>query len=202
MQPPEVEVTAPNGSEVWDIGSNQTITWTATDNIGVVSVSIILSSDGGLTYPDTLATGEANDGEYPWDITQDATTTARIKVIAYDDAGNNGEDIGDGDFALYDPASGIDITRDIPTDVVIMGNSPNPFGKITEIRFGIPTDGRVQLAVYDVNGKVVALLLEESIPAGYHSVIWRSSTPLGMGLYFVRLRSGTKVVTHKVVLSQ
>ncbi len=199
---PSVTVASPDGGEVWDIGGTYDITWNATDDVGVVSVSIVFSDDGGLTYPDTLATGEANDGTYAWYITQDATTTARIKVVAYDAEGNHGEDTSDGNFELYDPASGIDVTTDIPGSAVITGNSPNPFTETTQIRFGIPADGQVRLAIYDVTGREVDLLLDRLLPAGYHSVNWRNSDPLGMGLYFIRLRTGSEEVTHKAVFSR
>ncbi|MFH1312627.1 MAG: S8 family serine peptidase, partial [Candidatus Eisenbacteria bacterium] len=199
---PLVTVIQPNGGEVWDIDSFFDIMWTATDNIGVTSIDILLSSDGGATYPYTIATGEANDGTYPWHITQSATTTARIKVVAYDAGANSGEDMSDADFELYDPASGVDITGDVPLSAVITGNSPNPFAETTEIRFGIPVDGHARLAVYDVSGREVDLLLDRVLPAGYHSVNWRNSDKLSMGLYFVKLRTGAEEVTHKAVLSR
>ena len=44
---PNVSVTAPNGGESWDTGELYTISWTATDNIAVAEVAIILSLDGG-----------------------------------------------------------------------------------------------------------------------------------------------------------
>jgi immune inhibitor A len=200
--PPSVTVTSPNGGEVWDIGTIYDVTWTANDDIGVVSVSIILSVDGGVTYTDTLATGEVNDGAYSWDITQAATTTARIKVIAYDGAGNDGEDTSDSDFEIYDPLAGTEITKDVPVKARITGNSPNPFSGTTLIGFGIPVDGQVKIAVYDVGGRMVDVLLDRSLSAGYHSVTWRNGISLGMGLYFVSLRFGKEEVTHKVVLSR
>jgi hypothetical protein len=199
---PEVTVTDPNGGEVWDIGSTHDITWTATDDQGVTSITIVLSVDGGSTYPDTLSSGESNDGTYSWTITQGATPAARIKVIAYDAASNSGEDVSDADFEIYDPVAGADITTDVPASAVITGNSPNPFNGMTEVRFGIPRDGRVSLGVYDVSGREVESLVERAFSAGYHSVTWRNGANLGAGLYFVRLRFGNEEVTHKVVISK
>ncbi|MGD9402068.1 MAG: C25 family cysteine peptidase [bacterium] len=199
---PSVTVIEPNGGEIWDIGTIHDIEWNATDDVGVAHVMILLSSDGGLTYPDTLATGEANDGVYSWDVTQAATTAARIKVIA-DDAGNNsGEDISDADFEIYDPLAGTDITADIPASAVITGNSPNPFSGATAISFGIPRDGRVRLAMYDVSGREVDVLVDQAFPAGYHSVTWQDGGATGTGLYFIRLRFDSEEVTHKVVISR
>ena len=63
---PAVTVTDPNGGEIWAVDSFFDIMWVATDNIGVTSIDILLSTDGGATFPTTIATGEANDGVYSW----------------------------------------------------------------------------------------------------------------------------------------
>jgi len=197
---PAVTVTSPNGGENWAIDSFFDITWTATDNVGVTSIDILLSTDGGATYPDTITTGEVNDGVYSWTVDAVATTTARIKVIAYDGDGNEGEDASDADFEVYDPVAGVDVTDDIPAYALITGNSPNPFREMTQISFGIPAGGRVQIVVYDVGGRVVDTLADQVYSAGYHSVTWTRDGSLGMGLYFVSLRFGSEEATQKVVL--
>jgi hypothetical protein len=194
---PEVTVTVPNDGEIWDIGTSYDITWTATDNIGVTSVAIVLSSDGGATYPDTLATGEANDGVYSWLVDVLSTVEARIKVIAYDGAGNNGEDVSDDDFEIYDPASGVMAGEDAPERLVLVGNTPNPFRETTTIRFGVPTAGRVQIDIYDVSGRRVARVAEGQYGPGYHREVWHSGS--NRGIYFVKISFGTEEVTGKIV---
>jgi hypothetical protein len=201
-EPPVVTVIQPNGGEVWDIDSFFDIMWDATDDVGVTSIDILLSSDGGATYPDTIAMGEPNDGVFSWLIDVAATTQARVRVLAHDAGSNIGSDESDGDFEIYDPAAGVDIVGDVPLSAVITGNSPNPFAGTTEIRFGIPADGRARMAVYDVGGREVDLLIDEVLPAGYHSVSWRNGDNLSMGLYFIKLRTGAEVVTHKAVVSR
>ncbi|MBK7366409.1 MAG: IPT/TIG domain-containing protein [Candidatus Eisenbacteria bacterium] len=67
-QAPTVAVTAPAGGQSWAIGSLQTITWTATDNIGVNAVDLSWSSDGGATFPNAIATGVPNTGTYNWTV--------------------------------------------------------------------------------------------------------------------------------------
>ena len=57
-----ITLTTPNGGESWAVDSFFDIMWDATDDIGVTSIDILLSSDGGATYPHTIATGEPNDG--------------------------------------------------------------------------------------------------------------------------------------------
>jgi hypothetical protein len=195
---PTATVLAPNGGEVWDVDSTYSINWTASDNIGVSSVDILLSIDGGVTYPHTIATGEANDGVYPWQVDVSPTTQARVKVIAYDDGGNQGEDASDDNFEISDPTSGV---GDIPTRAVITGVVPNPFIGTTSIRFGIPEEGRVRIDVYDVSGRLAGEIVQKAFSSGYHSVDWANNGSLEAGLYFVRLSFGSEEVTRKAVIS-
>jgi hypothetical protein len=199
---PVVTVTQPNGGETWDIGDMYSVTWTATDNTGVTSIDIVLSLDGGLTFPDTIATGEVNDGLYDWLIDSDATVEARIKVLAHDAAANSGEDVSDADFEIYDPQSGVTQEPEMPSRAMISGANPNPFSKRTSVRFGIPKDGKVRLVAYDVSGRQVAELANRHYPAGYHSVDWVTDSTVRTGIYFVSLRYGSDEVTRKVVISQ
>src|SRR5206468_9465933 len=54
---PAVAVVAPNGAETWVANSPQTITWSATDAAGIANVDLAYSTDGGATYPHSIATG-------------------------------------------------------------------------------------------------------------------------------------------------
>ena len=76
---PAIRVIAPNGGDVWAIGSNQTIQWTSNEFTG--NVTIALSRDGGTTWK-TLVNKTANDGSQSWKVTRPATTRARIRVCS------------------------------------------------------------------------------------------------------------------------
>src|SRR5207249_6453238 len=65
-QTPGVTVVEPNGTEVWTVGSRQLIRW---DGVQGGRVSIELSRDGGLTFPETLFASTANDGIQAWVVT-------------------------------------------------------------------------------------------------------------------------------------
>ncbi len=99
---PTVTVTAPNGGENWTAGSTHTITWTATDNVGVTSVDILYSTDGGGTFT-SVASGLANSGSYSWSVPSTLTTNAFVEVIAHDAAGNSGQDLSNAAFTISAP---------------------------------------------------------------------------------------------------
>ena len=86
---------------VWAGASSETVTWDVanTDNapVSCSTVDILLSEDGGLTYPYTLATGVANDGSEVITVPNIATTTARVMVI---NSGGTFFDISDNDFEI------------------------------------------------------------------------------------------------------
>ena len=98
--PPSVTVNSPNGGEDWKAGSAHAISWTATDAGGVTSVDLACSTDGGATYPITIAAGIANSGSYAWTVPSSATSGARVRVTARDAAGNAGTDGSDANFTI------------------------------------------------------------------------------------------------------
>lgn len=97
--PPSVTVLSPDGGEVWRVGTEQTILWEATDDVGVTVIDLQYSIDGGLSW-NVIATGLLNTGSFDWTIPDTLSNQARVKVIAYDTNGNQGEDISDEDFTI------------------------------------------------------------------------------------------------------
>ncbi|GAB3838995.1 reprolysin-like metallopeptidase [Hymenobacter jeollabukensis] len=94
-------VTAPNTAVSWTGNSTQTVTWnvagTTANGINCATVNILLSTDGGLTYPSTLASGVANDGSQAITVPNVATSTARIMIEA---VGNYFFDISNANFTI------------------------------------------------------------------------------------------------------
>jgi hypothetical protein len=95
-----VLVIKPNGGETFTEGTPDTIRWTATDSVGVTSISIYYSTNSGGTYPYTVATGEANDGVYLWSIPYTPSAICKVKVVAYDAATNQGYDVSNSVFTI------------------------------------------------------------------------------------------------------
>jgi hypothetical protein len=87
-----------------------------------------------------------------------------------------------------------------PTHLVIEGASPNPVGGSAVISFGLPRDGRVEIDVYDVSGRLVTNLAKRGYAAGYHTVEWQTEGSVANGVYLVRLRLGLETITSKTVV--
>jgi len=202
--PPAVTVLGPNGGEeiVGGGGSTHTIRWSASDDVGVVVTHILWSRDGGMTYPDTLASG-AMDSTWLWDVPDVDETDCRVRVVCVDAASNEGADASDADFGIASIA-GLSGMPDKPADVVLFQNRPSPFKAATEIEFGVPRSERVTLAVYSVDGRLVTTLADGTFPGGYHVVTWRGKDAGGNavadGVYFYRLVTSDRTLTRKMLM--
>lgn len=86
----------------------------------------------------------------------------------------------------------------------LIGARPNPFNPTTNIMFELPEPGRVSLSIYDVSGRLVAVLASGHSEAGRFTCTWdgRDTTgrPAGSGVYFARMEAGDFVGTSKLVL--
>ena len=104
--PPTVTVTTPNGGQSWTGGTMQTITYTATDNVGVIAVDIDYK-DGASGQWNGLARGIAPTGSFTWFVHDTPTPSARVRVIARDAAANSGQDESNADFTIAKKPGGI-----------------------------------------------------------------------------------------------
>ncbi len=84
-----------------------------------------------------------------------------------------------------------------PEPLRLSQNVPNPFNPSTRIAFGLPGTGdqRVDLAVYDLQGRRIRTLVAGRMPGGGHEVIWRgedeTGRPAASGVYLYRLQTET-----------
>ncbi|MFQ5584846.1 MAG: tetratricopeptide repeat protein, partial [Calditrichia bacterium] len=73
-------------------------------------------------------------------------------------------------------------------------NYPNPFNPQTQIRFALPQQANVKLTIYDVSGRQVRTLVNENMPAGYHTAVWNgrndNGAQVGTGVYFYHITAG------------
>lgn len=91
-------------------------------------------------------------------------------------------------------ATGMEKDADIPGEVILHQNHPNPFNPATSIEYYLPHAAMVSLTVYDIKGRRVAELVRgEAQPAGRHSAIF-DAQHLASGVYIYRLRAGSQTL--------
>jgi hypothetical protein len=91
------------------------------------------------------------------------------------------------------------------TEYKLEQNYPNPFNPDTRIKFSIPSSGAVDLAIYDVHGRLVKnVILHDEYAPGSYAAEWNGTNNAGervaSGVYFCRLQVGTFSATKKMAL--
>jgi beta-lactamase superfamily II metal-dependent hydrolase len=204
IAPPTVTVDSLTGGEVLLTGAIQPITWTAVDNVGVTTVDLAYSTDGGVTYPNVIDSGLPNSGSYSWVVPDTETAQARVRVTAHDAAGNLGADASGADFEIRSPVSGV-------ADVVLgagemMRVYPNPASaRAVHVLCRVPQASVVNVSIFDVTGRLVRRLESGSSANGVHDLRWDgldgSGKPVSGGIYLVRVTSDSGTpVTRRLVL--
>ncbi len=87
----------------------------------------------------------------------------------------------------------------IPTSFQLDQNFPNPFNPTTTIRYSVPSASKVSLKVFDLLGRQVQTLVDETQMPGQYTVTLDART-LSSGVYFYRLNAGSFSQTKKLVL--
>ena len=86
-----------------------------------------------------------------------------------------------------------------PGKIKLAPNYPNPFNPETKIKFYLPSPMRVNLAVYDILGRKVTVLMDGNGTSGWHTVTWKAGGAAS-GVYFYRLETSGQVLINKMLL--
>lgn len=89
--------------------------------------------------------------------------------------------------------------ENLPLSVELYQNYPNPFNPSTTISFFLPEEGKVKLAVFNIVGQPVAVLIDDVKSQGEYSIEWDASD-VPSGMYIYQLEVGTKIMTRKMTL--
>ena len=90
-------------------------------------------------------------------------------------------------------------THFIPDTYDISDIYPNPFNPKAHIRYSLPENTNVQVAVYNILGQQTENLVSNYQIAGYHDITWDASQ-YPSGVYFITIEAGTYLNTKKVLL--
>ena len=161
-------------------------------------IDSIETSDSEIEIPfshfiDALLLNELNSGTTLWDV----SVTDSFEVVS----SNNGP------FSLFIDIGGILNIKNnnlIPDIYALYQNYPNPFNPTTQIRYDLPKDALVKIAIYDVMGRNIRTLININQTAGYHSIHWDAKNDIGedvaAGVFIYTIQTGEFRATKKMVL--
>jgi hypothetical protein len=92
----------------------------------------------------------------------------------------------------------------LPDEFALHQNYPNPFNPITTLRYDLPEQSMVNIIIYDLLGRQIRTLINQTQDAGFKSVIWDATNdygkPVSAGVYLYQIHAGEFVQTKKMVL--
>lgn len=162
---------------------------TVSDNAGVLSIA-------GAGVKSTLTDGsfgtlrfELNKG---W---EEAVPVVSIDRLRW----NEGTEMkAVGNIEISPITTGL-VEAELPTEFMLEQNFPNPFNPSTTVRFALPQASDVHLTVFNALGQTVAVLVNQPMNAGNHTVQFDASK-LSSGMYFYRINAGNYTKTMKMML--
>ncbi len=154
-------VTSPASATSWAAGSTQTVTWNvASTNVAPVNcanVSILLSTDGGVTFPITVEASTGNTGSATFTVPNNQTTTGRIMVRS---VGNVFYNVGAGVVTITPPINGVVLSgtgANTFTDTTGNGNANTRIDPgETDIRLTVPVSNTGNVNATGVSATLVS----------------------------------------------
>jgi len=106
---------------------------------------------------------------------------------------------------LIDPVTSVEAGIDSPSRIIgLTGVAPNPFGYLTRVEYIMTRTGHVTIQVFDVRGRLIRTLLNQSVVEGTHITPWDGQDENGgnvaSGIYFVRMTSFGQVTIRKALV--
>ncbi len=167
-------------------------------------VATLTNDDGPNSYLELHAILSYGDSAWTvWSgspINVDPTTPSTIYfvVVSQNDAGS------DFDFTLSLTDGELSTNPDLPKQFSVSNAFPNPFNPQTHIQIDLLISEKVCVFIYDINGRLVKILLDDQLDAGSHILIWNgldgNGYPTSSGTYFVRLKGEKQESWQKVTL--
>jgi hypothetical protein len=190
---PFLFITWPTINDTIEGGATTTIRWNSS---GVDTVDIDYSADGGNSWINAATNYPADNDSINLSVptTADSVFKFRITESGELDKGIvfNSDPIHVGDLDGVTP-------RANPYSFSLSNNYPNPFNPTTIINYEIGSTSIVSLRVYDVLGRQVETLVNDTKAPGKYSVTLDGSR-LPSGVYFYRMTAEDYTLTRKAIL--
>jgi hypothetical protein len=188
-------VTSPNVTGIiWQSGGIETVTWDVGGSdlapISTPLVNILLSTDGGQTFPTVLASQVPNNGSYAVNVPSVLTTTARVMV---EGDGNIFFDINDANFEIGTVGLNESVNQN---SIAIVPNPANDFIEIIFKDENLLNAPSIMLEMTDAAGRKI---FETNISKQRQLI---EISHLSSGLYFFRVSSELKSIANGKVIVQ
>ncbi len=163
-------------------------------------VSLQISRDGGDQW-ETIATGIKEDA-YSWKVSGPVSDQCLFRVADMVDTDIYA--VSTKKYSIIKPTSIKQNDTDQPLNFSLSPAYPNPFNPATTIGYQLSESGYVNLSVYNMNGRLIRGLVQETQQAGRHRVRWNATDDqdlkVSSGIYLYRLKVGKQVLTNKMLL--
>jgi len=174
---------------------NTYITALAVDTLG----NIYSGTSGGVY--------RSRDNGDSWAPINDGLFNTNVQALASDSVGKIfAGTFGGGVFRLMEPT---DVSDDednylIADDLSLSQNYPNPFNPSTTIEYTLQSRSKVTITVFDILGRKVKTIFDQTMSAGTHSVTWDGTdidnNPVATGVYFYQIKADDFVESKKMLL--
>lgn len=159
---------------------------------------------GPVSIPDVTGTLSFNSSTSEASVYR-YTDQGWIKLDSWMQYGKVSASVTEG--GIYALGQGIGVfAPELPAQLVLSGNAPNPFTAQTAISFGLPVSGSVRINVFDMTGRLVNTLVNQELAAANHTIVWdgtdANGVSVGAGVYFCRLEAAGQVLTQKMLKVQ
>ena len=186
------KVTSQSTSGITWTNTPQTITWNVASTnvapINTTNVNILLSTDGGLTYPITLVANTPNDGSQVITVPNIVSSNCRIMIEA---VGNIFLAVNSNQFSIDNNLSTSDFELN---DLTIV---PNPNSGNFNVKFNSTSDNDVLINVYDISGRQI---FAKSYP---NQSVFAQNIQLDnvqAGVYLVNIQDGKQKSVRKIIV--
>ena len=92
----------------------------------------------------------------------------------------------------------------LPDEFALRQNYPNPFTPVTPLRYDLPENGLVTITIYDMVGREVRILVNDTQDAGYRIALWNGTNdhgrPVVAGMYIYTIRANDFYEVKKMIL--
>jgi hypothetical protein len=186
-------VTSQTTATTLNGNSTQTITWDVANTtaalVNAANVNILLSTDGGMTYPNVLISNTPNDGAEDVVLTNSTTTEARIKVEA---ANNIFYAVNSTNFSIDKVAS---VDDKLFTNFKLY---PNPSKGIITVAFEVQNSDKVLVELFDVRGRKINSTTYKTSGTTFTKALNYQS--VAKGLYILKIENGQHRISKKIII--